>query len=150
MLDQALLSFSRVLNINPSAQGYGAAGGVGAAILSVLGGSYISGASLMVESCSFKNELELCDLLITGEGNTDAQTAYGKLVSVVLAAAKSYNKTSVVLSGGLSDGYEKLRDIGATDFYSLLDANNTLEYCITHAYEMLCDKAYEIVVKYIK
>ena len=103
-LDEACMHFAKAVGIDPELQGAGAAGGVGAAMLSVLKADYISGASLLVDSTPFKNALERADLLITGEGNTDSQTACGKLVSVVLEAAKARGIPAVVLSGGLSEG----------------------------------------------
>lgn len=139
-LDKAALHFARVLGIDPDVQGSGAAGGVGAAVISVLGGTYKSGASLLVCSEKFKYALSRADLLITGEGNTDEQTAYGKLVCVVASSAKRSGVKTVVLSGGLSDGYEALREYGADSFYSLLENDLSLEYCMTHARGLLTEK----------
>lgn len=138
-LDKAALHFARVIGIDPELLGAGAAGGVGGAMLSVLGAEYISGASLLVNSEQFKRALASSDLLITGEGNTDSQTACGKLVSVVLESAKQNGVPAVVLSGGLSDGYETLRKNGASMFCSLLESGHELDYCIEHAYELIID-----------
>lgn len=139
-LDKAAENFAKRLGIDPQISGAGAAGGAGAALIAVLGAHYVSGASLLVNSDSFKNALADCDLLITGEGNTDKQTSYGKLVSVVLNAAKSENLPAYVLSGGLSEGYELLKECGAMDLYSLIDKDHDVEYCINHAYEMIVRK----------
>jgi glycerate kinase len=145
LLDKAAAHFAMKLNIDPELPGAGAAGGVGAAVLSVLNGEYVSGASLLVNSEKFKNALSQADLLITGEGNTDSQTAYGKLVSVVATAAKSSGVKTVVLSGGLSEGYETLRDFGVTAFRSLIDKNGDLDYCLSHAKELIAEIVYEII-----
>ena len=145
LLDNYLMHFAKILNIDPELPGSGAAGGVGAAVLSVLGGEYVSGASLLVKSERFIDELKNADLLITGEGNTDEQTAYGKLISVVASAAKEFGVKTVVVSGGLSKGYEKLRECGVSEFYSLMDKVNDLEYCIAHASELLGEIASVIV-----
>ncbi len=145
LLDIAAAHFATKLNIDPDLSGAGAAGGVGAAVLSVLNGEYVSGASLLVNSEKFSNALSQADLLITGEGNTDSQTAYGKLVSVVATAAKSYGVKTVVLSGGLSEGYEYLRDFGVTEFRSLIDKNRDLDYCLSHAKELITEITYEII-----
>ncbi len=144
-LDSAALSFSKALGIDPDLAGSGAAGGVGAAILSILGGTYLSGASLLVESRAFSDALSSSDLLITGEGNSDAQTAYGKLVSVVLTSAKKQDVRSIVISGGLSAGYESLYDIGATECHSLVSDKYDVEYCIEHAYELIKNKTYSVL-----
>ncbi len=146
-LDLSALSFATAVGIDPNLSGSGAAGGVGAAILSVLNGRYVSGASLLVNSNEFKKALTCSDLLITGEGNSDSQTAFGKLVSVVVTAAKNTGVKSVVLSGGLSDGYESLYDIGANECYSLVSDEYSVDYCITHAYELLVEKTRVIVAR---
>ena len=146
-LDNSAHSFARVLGIDPGKPGSGDAGGVGAAVLSVLGGEYVSGASLLADSVKFTNALKSADLLITGEGNTDYQTSFGKLVSVVLSAAKKNNVKALVLSGGLSKGYEVLYEQGACGFYSLMEDVFDLDYCIANAYDLLKEKSKDIMKK---
>lgn len=150
LLDNAAKSFADALGIDPDVEGSGAAGGVGAAMLSVLGAEYVSGAALLVSSDVFQNALDDADLVITGEGNTDAQTACGKLVSVVASAAKTKGVPVIVLSGGLSDGYERLTEHGVTAFYSLKKENMSLDYCIENAYELLAKETANIISKYKK
>ena len=146
-LDKSALTFARALGIDPDLPGSGAAGGVGAAILSILGGKYVSGASLLVDSDSFCKAVSSSDVLLTGEGNTDSQTAFGKLVSVVISSAKNHNTKSIVISGGLSDGYESLYQLGVSECYSLVSDEHDVSYCIEHAYEMIKEKTYEIFMK---
>lgn len=144
-LDKAARNFAKVLNIDPDIGGSGAAGGVGAAVLSVLGGRYVSGASLLVDSCEFQKALSDADIVITGEGNTDAQTAFGKLVGVVVNAAREKNVRAFVVSGGLSDGYEALYSLGAEQMISLSDEKHDREYCIKNARRLLFEKAFELM-----
>ena len=148
-LDKAARAFAELLNVNPDSEGYGAAGGAGLAIMAVLGAKYVSGASLLVSSKRFADALEGADLLITGEGNSDAQTVCGKLISVVAVAAKNKNIPVVVLSGGLSQGYEELYSIGVDECYSLSKDKSNIEYCISHAYELIVEKT-ETIIKHIK
>ncbi len=144
-LDYAALSLSNAIGIDPFKEGYGAAGGVGMALMEFLNAQYVSGASLMVNSDSYQNALKSADLVITGEGNTDAQTVNGKLVSVVATEAKKNNKPVIVISGGLGDGYEVLYDIGVDKFCSLTEDIDDVEYCIAHAYELLSKKAEDLI-----
>lgn len=144
-LDKSARSFAKVLNIDPDIEGAGAAGGVGAAVLSVLGGHYVSGASLLVDSCEFQKALSDADIVITGEGNTDAQTVFGKLVGVVINAARERRARAFVISGGLSDGYEALYSLGAEEMLSLCDEKHDREYCIKNAYSLLSEKAFELI-----
>lgn len=146
LLDSYALRFADILGIDPNIEGAGAAGGVGAALLSVLGATYVSGAALLTSSDYFQNAIKMADVVITGEGNTDKQTLCGKLVSVVANAANVYNVPVVVLSGGLSDGYNKLSRYGVKSFYSLKKENMSLEYCINNAYDLLVKEA-ELIVR---
>lgn len=148
-LDRSARSFASVLGIDTELPGAGAAGGVGAAMLSVLGAKYVSGASLLVSSFKFTDALDMAELVVTGEGNTDAQTVCGKLVSVVAKTARSANVPVIVISGGLSEGYEKLYDIGVTEFYALSENESEREYCITHASELLTETAAFAIRKWI-
>ena len=144
-LDIAARNFANVLGIDPMGISYGAAGGVGAALIGVMNASCVSGASLLAESQKFAESLRSADLLITGEGNTDRQTAYGKLISVIAAKAKEMGVPSVILSGGLSEGYEILYDLGVKGIFSLRDDEHDLDYCLSHAYELLAEKTYSIM-----
>lgn len=144
-LDSSALLFANALGIDPYLAGSGAAGGVGAAVLSVLGGSYVSGASLLVDSDAFKKAISVSDIVITGEGNSDAQTAFGKLVSVVANSAKKFGVKTYVISGGLSDGYEALYDTGVEKCFSLTNNQYSVEYCIEHAYDLIVERTYQAI-----
>ena len=143
-LDKAGEFFAALLGFDATREGCGAAGGVGFAMMCGLDATYKSGASYLLKSDAFHDALCKADLIITGEGNTDAQTAYGKLVGSVVNIARMNRIPSIVISGGLSDGYEKILDLGAKACYSLVDETFDKEYCMLHASEMLSQKIYEI------
>jgi glycerate kinase len=81
--------------------GDGAAGGVGAALRICLGANMESGALLVMRYAGFFESLDNADLVITGEGQTDGQTAGGKLCSVVARESRKKNVPVVLLSGAL-------------------------------------------------
>ncbi|MDR1802839.1 MAG: glycerate kinase [Treponema sp.] len=81
--------------------GDGAAGGVGAALRICLGAKMESGAMLVMRYAGFFDRLKNADLVITGEGMTDAQTAGGKLCSVVARESRRANVPVALLSGGI-------------------------------------------------
>ncbi len=149
LLDKYAASFAKAMGIDSKQKGFGAAGGVGAALVGVLNASYVSGASLLVESMQFNQAISEADLVITGEGNTDGQTANGKLVSVVAEAAKRASVKTIVISGGLSEGYELLTRYGVSDFYSLTERYSDKDYCIRHAKELLCNLSEKIIGRHI-
>ncbi len=67
--------------------GAGAAGGLGAGALAFLGAELVSGAEWMIERAGLREILLRADLVITGEGSFDAQSAMGKVTGRVIEAA---------------------------------------------------------------
>lgn len=79
--------------------GAGAAGGMGAAVLA-LGGRLESGIEAMLDIIGFNEAVQAADLVITGEGMIDGQTAAGKAPVGVARRAKRYSKPVVAVVGG--------------------------------------------------
>lgn len=79
--------------------GAGAAGGMGAAVLT-LGGGLESGIEAMLDIIGFNEAVQAADLVITGEGMIDGQTAAGKAPVGVARRAKRYGKPVVAVVGG--------------------------------------------------
>jgi glycerate kinase len=90
--------------------GDGAAGGLGAALRICLGAQMASGALLVMNSAGFFDKLKDSDLVITGEGMTDGQTAGGKLCSVVANESHKAHVPAALLSGALGGDASKLMD----------------------------------------
>lgn len=81
--------------------GDGAAGGIGAALRVCFGAVMESGALLVMNYAGFFSRLPEADLVITGEGMTDGQTAGGKLCSVVAREARKAGIPAALISGAL-------------------------------------------------
>jgi glycerate kinase len=81
--------------------GDGAAGGAGAALRICVGAVMESGAMLVMKYAGFFNRLADADLVITGEGMTDGQTAGGKLCSVVARECRKAEIPAALISGAL-------------------------------------------------
>ncbi|MBR5277915.1 MAG: glycerate kinase [Clostridia bacterium] len=145
-LDNAVIEFANRFEINLNNKGYGAAGGIGMAIIEFLDGTYTSGASLLVDSTKFITALKSVDMVITGEGNTDSQTVNGKLISVIARRAKEFGVTTWVLSGNLSEGYDKLYDIGVTKCCSLTEMGYDVEYSIKNAKTLIAKRIKEMIM----
>ena len=69
--------------------GAGAAGGLGFAFLSYLGATLTPGIELILNAVGLKQELSDADVVVTGEGRLDFQTAMGKAPVGVAKLAKS-------------------------------------------------------------
>jgi glycerate kinase len=90
--------------------GDGAAGGLGAALRYCLDAKMESGAMLVMDSAGFFDQVKDSDLVITGEGMTDGQTAGGKLCSVVARESHKANVPVALLSGALGGDAGKLME----------------------------------------
>jgi len=82
--------------------GDGAAGGLGAMLRVQLKAEMRSGARTVMEYAGFLDQIADADLVITGEGRTDSQTAHGKLCAVVADECKARKVPVALLSGALS------------------------------------------------
>lgn len=84
--------------------GAGAAGGLGAACLAV-GAALRPGIDTVLDLVGFDGLLRGADLVVTGEGRLDAQTAHGKVVSGVAAASRRAGVPCVAVAGSVDEGY---------------------------------------------
>ncbi len=118
------------------APGDGAAGGLGYGLRAFCNAEILSGAKLIAETVGLPAALEDADLLITGEGRTDGQTASGKLCPVLADMARERGAKTLLLSGALQGDLDSLFD--AFDHaFSISSGHTSLETCIAHAPEDL-------------
>ena len=116
-LDQALGRFADVVEgfVGRGIRdipGAGAAGGLGAGLLAFLDARLRSGAEIVLEAARFDARVAEVDLVITGEGRVDAQSAYGKLTQAVSEAAQRAHVPVAAVAGGTAAGYEALFAVG--------------------------------------
>ncbi|MGM0381199.1 MAG: glycerate kinase [bacterium] len=91
--------------------GTGAAGGLGFGLMGLLDAQLTSGARLVGEVTGLNSLLEDADVLITGEGKIDEQTAYGKTPAVVAESGRENNVRLIIgLAGALVGDIDKLYD----------------------------------------
>lgn len=88
--------------------GDGAAGGLGFGLRTLAGGEMLSGAELIIEISALKKKLLDANILITGEGCTDFQTAHGKLCAVIAQLGREENIPTVLVSGALQGDLSEL------------------------------------------
>ncbi len=108
------------VNVNEF-EGSGAAGGIGSVLLGVMKARMVSGIDLVVEYSGLKEHLQNADLVITGEGQTDAQTLYGKLPLGIAHLARSIQCAMYLFSGALGLGYQDMYDEGMIGIFSSAD-----------------------------
>ena len=101
--------------------GAGAAGGAGAGLIAFLGASLVRGAPLVVEAAGLDKALAGADLVITGEGQVDSQTAFGKAPGEVAMRAQAAAVPVLMLAGSRGAGWEELTRIGVRSVLTLMD-----------------------------
>ncbi|GMB01033.1 glycerate kinase [Pelosinus sp. IPA-1] len=117
--------------------GAGAAGGLGAGLLFFTNAVLRPGVEIVLETTGFESLVKSAQLVITGEGRTDFQTAFGKAPVGVAKLAKKYNVSTICLSGGLGQGYEDVLKQGIDGLMSTVPCPMTLEECIEHGAEFI-------------
>jgi glycerate kinase len=109
--------------------GDGAAGGLGAGLRAFCHAEMSSGADLVADITGFDVEIQDADLLVTGEGRTDEQTADGKLCAVLAAKAKIAGASTILISGALQGDLGELDGVFDAVFAAVQDVC-TLEEAI--------------------
>ena len=125
--------------------GGGAAGGMGSVLLGFLNAKMKMGIELLLATTDFASMLQDCDLVITGEGKTDAQTLQGKAVFGISKVAKEANVPVICISGSLIDGYQELYNHGIIGVYSILRNPSTDVDAIKNARNNLYDFTYGLI-----
>ena len=86
-----------------------------------------------------EEQLRSADLVITAEGQLDAQTAYGKSVGAVAALAKRYRLPVLALAGSLGEDYRTIYTLGIDAIAVLPSGPMTLSYAMEHAAHLISD-----------
>ncbi|MGX7133183.1 glycerate kinase family protein [Enterococcus songbeiensis] len=131
-LDNLLIAFSDIASklypySNPQLPGAGAAGGLGFTFNTFLGGKLESGIDIVLETIQLEEELASADLVITGEGRLDYQTAMGKAPIGVARLAKKFGKTVIAFSGSATHDAVECNNHGIDAFFPILREISTLE-----------------------
>ncbi|MFC6043509.1 glycerate kinase family protein [Nocardioides hankookensis] len=103
------------------AEGAGAAGGLGFAVL-LLGGTREPGIGLVARALGLAERARAADLVITGEGAFDYSSRGGKVPYGVAEVAAEALRPCVVLAGQVHVGSREMRALGIESAYSLVDA----------------------------
>lgn len=127
------------------APGAGAAGGLGAGLMVFLKAKLRSGVDLVMEAVSLEKKLQGADLVITGEGKIDRQTAYGKVPLGVARLAKAKNIPVIAIGGQVTEDAVVLKDYGITELYLLMKPGMSVEEAMKHASRLLEDKVAEVL-----
>lgn len=149
ILDSALMKFAQcikgdlgidVLNM----PGAGAAGGLGAGLLSFLGAELRRGIDIVIEKSGLEAHVSDADIVITGEGKLDYQTQFGKTPYGVAKLAKKYSVPVIAICGGI-DNANALYDHGVDSMFSIVNRPMSIEEAMANSEELLESIAYNII-----
>ncbi|WP_458414571.1 glycerate kinase [Schinkia sp. CFF1] len=137
-LDEALNNFADVVHKQKNMDmrklvGGGAAGGLGAGLITFLGAELQSGIEVMMKELHFEEKIKDADLIITGEGRLDSQTLSGKLITGVSKAAKKYEVPVIALCGGLTIETNQVDELGLLSAFSIVPGPCPLEEAMKQA-----------------
>ena len=107
--------------------GGGAAGGMGAGMAAFFGGRLRSGIDTLLDAVGFDGLAKDADLILTGEGKLDGQTAHGKAICGIAKRAKALGVPVVALVGGSEGDLAPLYEAGLTAVFSINRLPRALE-----------------------
>lgn len=131
-LDAGLKNYADVIKKqlkldNMNVPGSGAAGGLGYAFVTFLNGKLEPGISIILDTVDLEKEIKAADLVITGEGRLDAQTAMGKAPVGVAKLAKQHGKKVVAFCGAATEDAAECNQAGMDAYFPILRAPMTVE-----------------------
>jgi glycerate kinase len=116
--------------------GTGAAGGLGAALLIFLHGELKSGIETVLDLIHFDEHLQDTDLVVTGEGRTDWQSCFGKVIQGVGKRCKESGVPAIALCGSIGEGAEDIYKYGIETLMTTVDGPMSLSAAIKNAEEL--------------
>ncbi len=117
--------------------GSGAAGGIGGAFVAFLDATLKPGFEIVSNFQKLEEKIREADIVISGEGRTDHQTQFGKVVSGVSKLCKKYDKPLICVSGSYTKDVEVLYDYGMTAIFSCIHKPDDLNQILQNAKENL-------------
>ena len=125
--DYAKLAKLKYPNADPELPGTGAAGGLGFAFLTFLNAQLESGIKIVLEETRLEEYIKDTDIVITGEGRLDFQTAMGKAPIGVAKLAKKYHKPVIAFAGSVTADANECNHQGIDAYFPIVRGVTTLE-----------------------
>ena len=131
-MDRWLARYAKVAralhpDADPEFPGTGAAGGMGFAFRTFLPAKLESGIQIVMEETRLESYLKDADLIITGEGRLDCQTAMGKVPVGVARLAKAHGKPVIAFAGSVTDDASACIECGIDAYFPIVRGVSTLE-----------------------
>lgn len=145
-LDKNLYHFSRMVLEATGKDvrdypGAGAAGGLGGGLMAFLGATLEPGVDIVLETMDLERRVKDADLVITGEGNLDSQTLYGKTPLGVARIAQKYGIPVIAIAGGVGEDVAPLYQNGFSAIIGICPRPMGLNEAMEKAKVLLADAA---------
>lgn len=114
-------------------EGAGAAGGMGAALLGYTPARLQPGIEIVLETVKLAEHVADADIVFTGEGRIDHQTAHGKTPMGVAKVAKQFNLPVIALAGCVGDNYQAVYQCGIDAVFPCVPRAMSLADAMTEA-----------------
>lgn len=133
-------------NADPNYPGAGAAGGLGFAFKTFMNASLESGIGIILDETELESHVSDADIVVTGEGRIDFQTAMGKAPIGVAKLAKKHGKKVVAFAGCVTEDAEECNNHGIDAFFPIIRGITTLDEALdrNNAYNNLKATAYQV------
>lgn len=125
--------------------GAGAAGGLGAGLVAFTGAKLKSGIDIVVEATGLAKQIKGADLVLTGEGRVDFQTAFGKTPSGVAKAARKQKVQTVAIGGGITDDARGVFEHGIDGLASACARDMSLQEAMSNSKAHLANAAERVI-----
>lgn len=147
-MDQWLSQFASLAQktyakADPDVPGTGAAGGMGFAFLTFTNAVLESGIQIVLRETELEEYIKDADIVITGEGRLDGQTAMGKAPIGVAKLAKKHNKMVLAFAGCVTKEAVQCNHEGIDAFFPIMRRSTTLEEAMN--YENACNNMMDCV-----
>jgi len=113
--------------------------------MALLGGKLVSGIELVLDVLDFEGKAEGADLVLTGEGRFDGQSAYGKVPMGVAKRSRALDIPVVVIAGTVLPSAEVLHREGVTAYFSILNRPLSLKEAMEDAAELLEQQTAQVI-----
>lgn len=123
----AVLAEETYPHADADAPGTGAAGGMGFAFLTFTNAVLESGIEIVLKETELEEYIKDADIVITGEGRLDGQTAMGKAPVGVAKLAKKYKKPVLAFAGCVTKEAVECNHEGIDAFFPIVRRATTLE-----------------------
>lgn len=140
LLDRALTRYAHIVDESLPLEtrsslkdlpGAGAAGGLAAGLVAFCGATLRSGADVVLEILDLEGRVRAADVVITGEGHLDGQSAFGKAPFAVAQMGQRWQTPVIAVAGALGSGSEELYEHGIAAAVAIapgpIDAEESIE-----------------------